>query len=254
MKRHLVAVILVAFVSLQCTGKSQNPTSSSDSDDHSSESGGTDGEGEFVLPDVFNHFIEAVSITVDANWVTLQSEGVPNYTSPYWGSGHGLYEAPHAGMTVNPNFIETFSLEFRIPLNPEVTSSVTATSFGPVGIAVNGVSLYNQNAAPGDVLANEFPTFDRYLGHPTPTGQYHYHVEPLYITDDGSHLVGFLLDGFPVYGRKDQDGSYPTDLDTANGHTGVTADYPDGIYHYHITETDPYISDGYKGTPGTVTQ
>jgi len=249
MKRHVIAVITAVFVSLQCGGDS-NPTTS---DDTSSTNNGTTTSNS-DLPAAFNHFIDAVSVTLDGNTVVLQSQGVPNHNSPYWGSGNALYEAPHTGMTVIPNTIGTFSLEFRIPLNPAVASSVTATDFGPVGIAVNGVSLYNQNAAPGDVLANEFPTFDRYNGHPTPTSQYHHHVEPLHITDNGSQLVGFLLDGFPVYGRKDQDGSYPTDLDTANGHTGVTADYTNGIYHYHITETDPYISDGYKGTPGTVSQ
>ena len=58
----------------------------------------------------------------------------------------------------------------------------------------------------------------------------------------------------PVYGQKDQDGTIPTDLDAANGHATATADYPDGIYHYHIILVAPYISDGFKGTPGTVTQ
>ncbi len=247
MKSYLIAVVTAALVSLRC-GEAPNPTTPEDSQTDNS------GTSNDEIPAVFDQFISSVSVTLDGDMVVLQSQGVPNHASPYWGVGNTLYEAPHSGMTVIPNFIGTFNLEFRIPLNPTVASSVTATDFGPVGIAVNGVSLYNQNAAPGDVLADEFPTFDRYNGHPTPTSQYHHHIEPLYITDNGSELVGFLLDGFPVYGRKDQDGSVPTDLDTANGHTGVTADYPNGIYHYHITETDPYISDGYKGTPGTVSQ
>ena len=71
---------------------------------------------------------------------------------------------------------------------------------------------------------------------------------------EGTILLGFLLDGFPVYGQKDMDGAIPSDLDEANGHTGVTADYPDGIYHYHIVLQEPYISGGFRGTPGTVTQ
>jgi hypothetical protein len=31
-----------------------------------------------------------------------------------------------------------------------------------------------------------------------------------------------------------------TNLDVYHGHTGVTADYPNCIYHYHITNSDPY--------------
>ncbi|WP_412971581.1 YHYH protein [Glaciecola sp. MF2-115] len=27
----------------------------------------------------------------------------------------------------------------------------------------------------------------------------------------------------------------PTDLDVCNGHTSVTADYPNGVYHYHAS-------------------
>jgi hypothetical protein len=27
-----------------------------------------------------------------------------------------------------------------------------------------------------------------------------------------------------------------------HGHTGVTADYPNAIYHYHVTNSDPYIN------------
>ena len=44
-------------------------------------------------------------------------------------------------------------------------------------------------------------------------------------------------------------------LDAYHGHTSATADYPNGIYHYHITSNDPYINgSGYYGTPGTISQ
>jgi hypothetical protein len=45
------------------------------------------------------------------------------------------------------------------------------------------------------------------------------------------------------------------DLDEYHGHKSVTADYPNGIYHYHITAADPYLNgNGFYGTPGTVTE
>ena len=43
--------------------------------------------------------------------------------------------------------------------------------------------------------------------------------------------------------------------DEYHGHSHVTSDFPDGIYHYHTTADDPYLNgSGYYGTPGTVSQ
>ena len=39
------------------------------------------------------------------------------------------------------------------------------------------------------------------------------------------------------------------DLDECNGRFGVTPEYPEGIYHYHITTEFPMIPRFYKGTP-----
>jgi hypothetical protein len=44
-------------------------------------------------------------------------------------------------------------------------------------------------------------------------------------------------------------------LDAAHGHTGVTKEFPQGIYHYHTTSDAPYINgSGFRGQPGTVSQ
>ena len=83
-----------------------------------------------------------------------------------------------------------------------------------------------------------------------------HHIEPIYLTNKvGSNsLLGFLLDGFPVYGPEENDSRITNDdLDEFHGHSHATEDYPDGIYHYHITDKDPYINgSGYYGSPGTV--
>lgn len=39
------------------------------------------------------------------------------------------------------------------------------------------------------------------------------------------------------------------DLDECNGHFGTTPEYPNGIYHYHITEDFPFVPRYYRGTP-----
>jgi hypothetical protein len=104
-------------------------------------------------------------------------------------------------------------------------------------------------------------------------------------------LVGFALDGFPIYARygyvtatdatsgtKVVTGSYQLkttpdagrpstttfpmgtftqdytyvqgsgDLDRCNGRVGVTPEFPQGIYHYYITDTYPYIQRCIFGT------
>ena len=42
------------------------------------------------------------------------------------------------------------------------------------------------------------------------------------------------------------------DLDECNGRTGVTPEFPEGIYHYVITATFPFIGRCVKGTPASI--
>jgi len=206
------------------------------------------------LPAAYSRFVDSVEISVDGQFVVLHTNGVPNHPSPYFPTSDPLYEPPHAGMVVNPNRIRAQNLELRIPLHPAPAPAASDTRLGPIGIATNGVALFNQYAGPNVPLDREIATFDRLKGHPQMTGMYHYHVEPLFLTmDDPAVLVGFLLDGFPIYGPREADGSLPAGLDACNGHTHATADYPDGIYHYHVVPNPPYLVGCYKGTPGQAT-
>jgi hypothetical protein len=43
------------------------------------------------------------------------------------------------------------------------------------------------------------------------------------------------------------------DLDECNGRTGVTPEFPNGIYHYYITDTYPFIQRCVKGTAASTT-
>jgi len=124
-------------------------------------------------------------------------------------------------------------------------------------VALNGVPLFNQYAANYQPLGVEINSFDQYNGHPQQTGQYHYHVEPLWLTRNSKEaLIGVLLDGYPVYGPMENGAPVSTaSLDAAHGHVGVTAEFPQGIYHYHTTGDAPYINgSGFAGQPGTVSQ
>jgi hypothetical protein len=206
-----------------------------------------------AAPSMYLKFQSSVSVTVAGTQVVLRSNGVPDHKSPYWGAGNALYEAPPPGMMLAPNTIASQNFTLRVPINPAVATP-SDTPLGPIGMALNGVAIFNQYAAGRSPLGAEILTFDRYNGHPQQTGQYHYHLEPLWLTGTNgpSSLIGVLLDGFPVYGPRDADGSTPAGLDSCNGHTHATPDFPSGIYHYHVTAAPPYISGCFKGAPGSL--
>lgn len=217
-----------------------------------------------TLPAVYNKLYGATSITFDGTWVTIKCNALPDHKSIYYPTTNPLYEnfsgTTFSGVTFvkNPNSISTQNITLKIPVNPVVAATHAATPGGVIGVALNGIPFFNQYAAGGSPLTNEISSFDQWWGHPQMTGMYHYHVEPKYLTTvkaTASSLMGFLLDGFPVYGPKEENGSDPAGLDVYHGHTHATVDYPAGMYHYHFTTTAPYLNgNGFYGTAGTVTQ
>lgn len=227
----------------------------------------TTGTVSTTVPEVYKKIYGASSITTDGTYVTIKTAGVPDHTSPYYPTTNALYKA-FSGTTPlgfefkkNPNVIATQSLTFKIPLKPVVANNHAATPLGAIGVALNGVAFYNQYAGPNNqALTSEIFSFDNFNGHPTGTSQYHYHVEPVYLTtvkSTKSGLMGFLLDGFPVYGPTEENGKalVSSDLDAYHGHTHATVDFPSGTYHYHFTADAPYLNgNGYYGTAGTLTQ
>jgi len=217
-----------------------------------------------TLPAVYNSIYGATSITFDGTFVTIKCYALPDHKSVYYPVGNPLYEAfsgtTFGGSTFsrNPNNISTQNITIKIPANPAEATTHATTPMGVIGVALNGVPFFNQYAAGGSPLTNEIVSFDKYWGHPQMTGMYHYHVEPLYLTTvvaTKSSLMGFLLDGFPVYGPEETGGAAPSGLDVYHGHTHATTEYPSGIYHYHFSTAAPYLNgNGFWGTAGTVTQ
>ena len=202
-----------------------------------------------------------LSYAVNGNTVTFTTADLPNHSSPYWPTSNPLYEAydgTNSSWNQNPNEITEQNIVFTISLNPEEASNKQATPLGPIGISRNGVVFFNQYAGPDQPLTNEINSFDQYLGHPTGRGQYHYHIEPTYLTQQFGEdaFLGLLSDGFPVYGPIENGKTITnSDLDAYHGHTSATPDFPNGIYHYHITNQDPYINgNGYFGTPGNISR
>jgi len=213
---------------------------------------------------VYDSIYGAYSITSDGTYVTIKSYDQPNYKSVYWPTSNALYEnffGPtfHDSTFIKaPNSITTQNITLKIPINPSMASTHATTPMGVIGIGLDGVPFFNQYAAGGVAIGGEIHGFDQWWGHPQMSGMYHHHVEPLYLTTvyaNKSALMGFLLDGFPVYGPQEIGGATPTGLDQYHGHTHATNEYPNGIYHYHFTADAPYLNgNGFYGTAGTVTQ
>src|SRR5581483_2690573 len=110
-------------------------------------------------------------------------------------------------------------------------------------LAVNGVPIFNalNNRGEDSFLIGEL---DEWGGHCGRADDYHYHIAPLHLEKivGRGNPIAFALDGFPIYGLTEADGSPVGKLDEFNGKFGT-----DGTYRYHATKTYPYINGGLRG-------
>ena len=122
----------------------------------------------------------------------------------------------------NPNGITVAEETFRIPLHPVFNNLPNNTSLGTVGVAVNGIPIYDPFENPHQGWAYG-RIFSGCCGHPQINGVYHYHKYPTCLQlltgnnartekekcdeldallANGGHspLLGFARDGFAIYG------------------------------------------------------
>jgi hypothetical protein len=243
-----------------------------------------------------------------ADEIVVTSTNLPDHESVYWEDDQDLHEdydydtniykfaevyTDQVAHSAGPNMIKTQSIVMRMPADPTEAANKTQSTFGTIGLALNGVSFFNENAAPGGYIVDELFTFDQCSGHPQQQGVYHYHVDAVclvrdlggditeqsvtdagttytWIEDAGTNagvLLGFLMDGFPVYGPIDAEeldcqGEAVTEpIDAYNGHAHCTADFDEPIFHYHVkTASDGgtgeavfwIVNADYYGEPGTI--
>jgi len=136
---------------------------------------------------------------------------------------------------------------WQIPQNPELAdepvSAATGLFRGAIALAVNGVPIFNalNNRGVDAYLVGEL---DEFGGHCGRADDYHYHIAPLHLQEivGSENPIAYALDGFAIYGSVEPDGSPLEALDEYNGHVGA-----DGQYHYHGTDTYPYINGGLVG-------
>jgi len=199
----------------------------------------------------------SVSSYSSATYVTATITDLPDYTSNYYATS-GTYSFTANSATVSGNFSDMYSayttsfpdpsyiaqqsMVAKIPITPDVNQTDTQ-GFGMVGVALNGVSILDSAAANTDSIFAESGSFDQCQGHPNSQngGTYHYHTEPYSLSYDDNNVIGIMLDGYWIYGRKDHDGTYPTvgtsgNVFTYGGHTGSSPyDGTGNAFHYHVT-------------------
>ncbi|WP_025743525.1 YHYH protein [Aquimarina pacifica] len=234
--------------------------------DTDGDTGGTPSTGSTPLSafDEFN--TDSVTISFDGDEITIESNGLPNHTSPYWATTEPLYIDRIVGDHSTPGTIRSGSYILTVSNDPKIAATSSATGLGAIGISVTGVPIYNDQERANEPLDLETTTgFDYAGGHNGPGG-YHYHVESsdveanTTLSHDDGELIGILADGFLLYGRReDTTGNYPSDLDVSGGHVGSTQHSDEEeFYHYHIIN-EFYVGSNIvlfgadlQGTPNTI--
>lgn len=221
----LILVIGCYTLSIACSSDDGSTNNSTNDDDIITE-----------LHPAFSEFnTEATTIYVDGGNVVIETTGLPNHETIYWGLGDPLYlNEPTVATTPSNMYSNNNATTITVDGTPNLTGNSVSTTFNTIGIAVSGASIFNDQEGGGPLDAAA-ASLDWTGGHIGP-GVYHYHLEPKAFSDDDDNLVGILLDGVFIYGRKcNATGTYPTDLDASGGHTSTTQ-HSNGEqeYHYHI--------------------
>ncbi|WP_196223341.1 YHYH protein [Roseibium sp. RKSG952] len=249
-------------------------------------------------------FNGAVIIKKDKDGCTLSSNGIPNHN---FGGGVNRPFAVPAGQ-IGKSFNITSAPKFASSPQPLVNISFNGVFLNGVPIDIVAAACYSPDSpranADGIImigcrythpwLVDPMSPFspielDNHHAHTQPesgTGRYHYHGNPEAMFNvtpgpDGSPLIGFAADGFPIYGSYFRDetgtvrkaksgytlksGKRPSgdgnpggdynglyrgdytftgqgDLDECNGMT------VNGVYAYFVTDEYPWIIACFKGT------
>lgn len=195
------------------------------------------------------------NIAISGTNRVITGNGLPNHPTGIFPISRSTTAGKYDG---NPNIISTKNYNYSLPIDPQIASTPGCVKYGPSGISLTGSVIYHGASTLGnDAAAHEM--FDRFGGHTDGTETYHYHFPAQDLQDQiekykGGHspLMGYMWDGFGIYGPYGDDGKiiWSKDLDECHGHT-----HPvlwDGkmvnMYHYHWTYDFPYNIGCFKGT------
>jgi phosphatidylethanolamine-binding protein (PEBP) family uncharacterized protein len=146
---------------------------------------------------------------------------------------------------------------WKIPLTPSIAASTVTANDGPIGVAINGVPIFNPckqgGCQNGDTKV--LGELDVCNGHAGRADDYHYHAAPICMMAGQSntrywdtHPIGWALDGFAIFGYFNADGTTATRDNVCGGNTLPVSNAPSG-YSYHVTDASPYVLSCFRGTP-----
>lgn len=188
----------------------------------------------------FAQFAPAVKTRSDGTTFYVESNGMPD---------HPLMVGIRAWQQQVPLPQKyTGANAWQFPLYPvEAKEKLSAKDHffrGAIAVAANGVPIFNPIKNDGVTDTYIAGELDDHGGHSGRGDDYHYHLAPVFLQQKlGKALpVAYALDGYPIYGYTEPDGSAPKALDSFNGHKT-----PALGYHYHATKTYPYLNGGFHG-------
>ena len=194
-----------------------------------------------AMAKAFEAFVQAKAIQTrwDDKFFYVESNGLPDHPMMV-GITSWQWQVPLPQPYVGAN-------AWQIPLHPVPAKKplTTKNAFlrGAIALAANGIPIFNPLNNRGDD-AYLFGELDEYGGHCGRADDYHYHIAPVHLEKTvGKGLpIAYALDGYPIYGYTEPDGSAVIGLDEFNGHADKA-----GNYHYHATKTYPYLNGGFHG-------
>ena len=189
---------------------------------------------------IFEQFGSRVRTRRDSNFLYIESDSIPAHRMMV-GITAWQQQVPLPQTYTGAN-------AWRLPLHPvpaqKPLSAKNGFFRGAIAIAANGVPIFNpiKNDGRTDTfLAGEL---DEFGGHCGRADDYHYHTAPVHLQDavGSGQPVAFALDGYPIYGFTEPDGSAVNGLDAFNGHSTANLGY-----HYHASRSYPYLNGGFHG-------
>lgn len=232
-------VSMAVALPLACGGSAASPASPSSTTTTTTTPTSSGASITLPLATYFTSFPARVRTRQDATNLYVETDGMADHTMMV-GIRSWQQQVPLPQTYTGTNAF-TIPLTARLAGTP--VSAKTALFNGAIALAVNGIPIFNALNNRGDD-AYLFGELDDYGGHSGRADDYHYHTAPLFLeaTVGSTKPIGVALDGFPLYGSVEPDGSAMRTLDIYNGHSDTTT-----LYHYHGTRTYPYINGGMRG-------
>ncbi|BDX07427.1 PKD domain-containing protein [Planctobacterium marinum] len=208
-----------------------------------------------------------------------------NTTSNSDDTANVCFDDPEGGPDTGCYSVDANNRVFLFSLNPTVVDAVTSISDEDhSGMAISGGTFAHpdEDSPNGEGYAvhntydSDWEVLDDCNGNVSyQGGPFHYHGDPTNpnrdqvdehtasaaraegclpdfssdVDETTSHgtVIGFMADGFPIYGEDGYDSGET--LDACNGHTGATQEFPNGIYHYHAISADTASSENLAPLP-----